>query len=110
MRKARAQFACNFFACAGLDVADHNGFTTVDEGVKVCKDNNAKIVVVCSSDDEYADIVPEVFEKLGKDAIVVVAGAPACAEDLKAKGITNFVHVKNNVLEELRRYQSELGI
>jgi len=27
MRKARAQFACNFFACAGFDVEDHNGFT-----------------------------------------------------------------------------------
>jgi len=110
MRKARAQFACNFFACAGFDVADHNGFANVDEGVKVCKDNNAKIVVVCSSDDEYVDIVPEVFEKLGKDAIVVVAGAPACAEDLKAKGITNFINVKSNLLEELKRYQAELGI
>jgi len=110
MRKARAQFACNFFACAGFTVEDHNGFKTVEEGVKVCKDKNAKIVVVCSSDDEYATIAPEVFEALSKDAVVVVAGAPACAEDLKAKGITNFVHVKTNVLEELRRYQTELGI
>jgi methylmalonyl-CoA mutase len=110
MRKARAQFACNFFACAGFDVADHNGFASVDEGVKVCNDNKAKIVVVCSSDDEYADIAPEVFEKLGKDAIVVIAGAPACAEDLKAKGITNFINVKSNLLEELKRYQAELAI
>lgn len=110
MRKARAQFACNFFACAGFTVQDHNGFSTVEEGVKVCKENKAKIVVVCSSDDEYATIAPEVFEGLSKDAIIVVAGAPACTEELKAKGITNFVHVKTNVLEELRRYQSELGI
>ncbi len=110
MRKARAQFACNFFACAGFDVADHNGFTGIDEGVKVCKDNNAKIVVICSSDDEYADIAPEIFEKLGKDVIIVVAGAPACAEDLKSKGVTNFIHVKSNLLEELKRYQAELSI
>jgi methylmalonyl-CoA mutase len=110
MRKARAQFACNFFACAGFAVQDHNGFTTVEEGVKVCKDNKAKIVVICSSDDEYATIAPEVFEGLSKEALIVVAGAPACAEDLKAKGITNFVNVKTNVLEDLRRYQAELGI
>lgn len=110
MRKARAQFACNFFACAGFAVADHNGFATVDEGVKVCNENKPKIVVVCSSDDEYADIAPEVFEKLHKDAIIVVAGAPACADELKAKGIINFIHVKANLLEELKRYQSELGI
>ena len=31
MRKARAQFACNFFACAGFEVKDNNGFKTVDE-------------------------------------------------------------------------------
>ena len=110
MRKARAQFACNFFACAGFDVEDHNGFTTVEEGVKVCREKQPNIVVVCSSDDEYAEYASEVFENLSKEAIIVVAGAPACAEELKTKGITNFVHVKNNVLEELTRYQQELGI
>ena len=31
MRKARAQFACNFFACAGFEVKDNNGFKTVDD-------------------------------------------------------------------------------
>ena len=34
MRKARAQFACNFFACAGFEVKDNNGFKTVDEGFR----------------------------------------------------------------------------
>ena len=60
MRKARAQFACNFFACAGFQVMDNNGFKTVEEGAKACMDNKADIVVICSSDDEYATIAPEV--------------------------------------------------
>lgn len=110
MRKARAQFACNFFACAGFDVEDHNGFETVEEGVNFVTEKNAKIVVVCSSDDEYATIVPEVFEALKGKATVVVAGAPACAEELKAKGIENFINVKSNVLETLKAYQAKLGI
>jgi methylmalonyl-CoA mutase len=110
MRKARAQFACNFFACAGFDVEDHNGFQSVEEGVNFVTEKNAKIVVVCSSDDEYATIVPEVFEALKGKATVVVAGAPACAEELKAKGIENFINVKSNVLETLKAYQAELGI
>ena len=62
MRKARAQFACNFFACAGFEVKDNNGFKTVDEGVQACVDNKAAIVVLCSSDDEYAGFAPEAFE------------------------------------------------
>lgn len=110
MRKARAQFACNFFACAGFQVIDNNGFSTVDEGVKACLENKAAIVVVCSSDEEYATIAPEVFEKLNGKAVVVVAGSPECRPELEAKGIKNYIHVKNNVLEELKGYQQKLGI
>ncbi len=109
MRKARAQFACNFFACAGFEVQDNNGFKTVQEGVDAAKAAKANIVVVCSSDDEYAELAPEIYEAL-KDKIVVVAGAPACANELKAKGITNFINVKSNLLETLQAYQKELGI
>lgn len=56
MRKARAQFACNFFACAGFEVRDNNGFKTAEEGVKEALDAKANIVVICSSDDEYATL------------------------------------------------------
>jgi len=108
-RKARAQFACNFFACAGFEVIDNNGFASIDEGVKAAKDAGAHIIVICSSDEEYAEIAVPIFEKL-QDKIVVVAGAPACTDDLVANGIKNFISVKSNVLETLQSYQSMLGI
>ncbi|MFZ5428928.1 MAG: methylmalonyl-CoA mutase family protein [Bacteroidota bacterium] len=104
MRKARAQFACNFFAVAGFEVMDNNGFASVDEGLAAARAANAKIVVVCSSDEEYAEIVPEIAGKL-KDEVLVVAGNPACKTDLEAIGVTNFVHVRSNLLIELGRYQ-----
>ena len=110
MRKARAQFACNFFACAGFEVKDNNGFKTVDEGVQACLENKAAIVVLCSSDDEYAGFAPEAFEKLKDKAIIVVAGNPESRPELEAKGLMNYIHVKNNVLEELKGYQQKLGI
>ena len=109
-RKARAQFSCNFFAVAGYEVVDNNGFKTVEEGVTAAKEAGADIVVICSSDDEYVELAPATFDLIKDDAIFVVAGAPACADDLKAKGIENFIHVKSNVLEELKNYQSKLGI
>lgn len=108
-RKARAQFSCNFFAVAGFEVVDNNGFATVEEGVAAAKAAGADIVVVCSSDDEYAEIAPKVAEQLDEE-ILVVAGAPACMDELKEKGITNFIHVKSNILEDLRSYQKKLGI
>jgi methylmalonyl-CoA mutase len=108
-RKARAQFSCNFFAVAGFSVIDNNGFATAEEGVAAAKAAGADIVVVCSSDDEYASLVPVIAEQLDQE-ILVVAGAPACQAELEAKGITNFINVKSNILEELKAYQSELGI
>ena len=68
----------------------------------------ADIVVLCSSDDEYAEFAPEAFKQLAGRAEFVVAGAPACAEELKAQGIENFIHVKSNVLETLRGFNARL--
>jgi methylmalonyl-CoA mutase len=51
-----------------------------------------------------------VAKLIGDDAIVVVARAPACAEELKAQGITHFISVRDNVLETLKGYLKELGI
>ncbi len=110
MRKARAQFSSNFFAVAGYEVVDNNGFASIDAGVKAAKKANADIIVLCSSDDEYTEFGPQAYELIKDDAILVIAGAPACADELKAKGIENFVHVKTNLLEALKDYNKKLGI
>ena len=110
MRQARAQFSCNFLACAGYKVIDNLGFKTVEEGVDAALAAKADIVVICSSDDEYAEYAIPAFKYLNGRAMFVVAGAPACMEDLKAAGIENYVHVKCNVLETLKEYNQKLGI
>ena len=110
MRQARAQFSCNFLACAGYKVIDNLGFKTVEEGVDAALKAGADIVVLCSSDDEYAEYAVPAFKYLDNRAMFVVAGAPACMEDLKAAGIENFIHVKCNVLETLKEYNHKLGI
>ena len=110
MARARAQFSCNFFACAGIRVQDNNFFKSVEEGVEAALASEAQIVVVCASDDDYAEVAPKVQELLGGKAILVVAGAPACTEELQAKGINNFISVKSNVLETLRSYLAQMGI
>ncbi len=110
MRRARAQFSSNFFAVAGFEVIDNIGFKTIDEGIKAAKEAKSDIVVICSSDDEYATLAPEAFEKLGNKAIYVVAGDPVCKPELEAKGIKNFISTKSNVLDTLTYYQNLLKI
>ncbi len=110
MCRARAQFAGNFFACAGFKVVDNNRFATIEEGVKAALAAKAEIIVACSSDDDYAEAVPQIAGQLGGKGILVVAGDPASRAELEAKGIKNFVNVKSNVLETLKEYQKQLGI
>ncbi len=110
MRLARAQFSCNFFACAGYEVVDNLGFNTVEEGVKAALEANSDIIVLCSSDDEYAELAPAAYAASKDKAILVIAGAPACTDDLKAIGIEHFVNVKTNVLDTLKVFNEKLGI
>lgn len=108
--RARSQFSSNFFGCAGIECIDNTQFATVADGVNAAVDSGAEIVVICSSDDDYATLAPEIYEALKGKAIVVVAGDPACRAELEAKGITNFISVRSNVLTTLEQYKSELGL
>lgn len=110
MRQARAQFSCNFLACAGYQVIDNLGFPTVEEGVEAAMKAGADIVVLCSSDDEYAEYAVPAFKAVGDRAIFIVAGAPECMEDLKVAGIEHFIHVRVNVLDTLKEFNAKLGI
>lgn len=111
MRKARATFAQNFFGCAGYEVIEGPGFNTVAEGVEVVSKLNPEVVVLCSSDDEYAALVPEICQALQTKAVKILAGAPGDKEaDYKAAGIADFIHMRTNAADFLSAFQVQLGV
>lgn len=114
MRKARAGFSSGFFGCAGYKVTDNAGFTSVEDGVNAALAAEADIVVLCSSDEEYAEIAPAAAQllKAAKHEIqVVVAGFPKeLVDSLKAAGVDEFIHVRTNVLDTLYAFQQKLGV
>lgn len=110
MRLARSQFSSNFFGCAGYKIMDNLGFDSVEAGIDAALEAKADIIVLCSSDDEYATLAPEAFKYLNGRALFVVAGAPACTEELKAVGITEFIHVRSNVLDTLKSFNAKLSV
>jgi len=110
-RKARAEFASNFFGCAGYEIVNNLGFETIEEGMKAAKEDEADIIVLCSSDDEYADYGPEASKINIDKSILVVAGYPKpIIEKLESVGISRFIHIKTNVLETLKGFNKDLGI
>ncbi|NLO67485.1 MAG: methylmalonyl-CoA mutase small subunit [Bacteroidales bacterium] len=105
MRKARAGFASNFFACAGYQILDNPGFDTVAEGVEAAGKAGADVIVLCSSDEEYAVFGPELASQVNGTTIPVIAGYPKeIIEELKSAGITEFIHVKSNALQTLQHF------
>jgi methylmalonyl-CoA mutase len=110
MRLARAQFSSSFFGCAGYRIIDNGAYKTVAEGMKAANESGADIIVLCSSDEEYASIAPEAFGMMGKKAHFVVAGAPECMDELKKTGIENFISVRSDLLATLKHFHSVIGI
>jgi methylmalonyl-CoA mutase len=112
--RARAGFATNFFGCAGYEIIDNPGFATIDEGVATALSSFSEIIVICSSDQEYPMIVPEIASKLkaSRSTVrIVVAGFPKDFIDtFKSAGVDEFIHVRSNLIETLRDFQNKLGI
>ena len=106
MRLARAQFSDNFFGCAGYKLIDNNGFNTVEEGVEAAMAANADVVVLCSSDAEYPELIPGAIKALNGRAEFVLAGPET--DEFKALGVTNFINVRTNVLSTLKAFNAKL--
>jgi len=108
MRAARSAFAANFFACAGFAVA-----TMRCKKAEELAEAEGELIVLCSSDGEYAPLVAELMPRLkalGRETPVVAAGNPADAEQLAAAGIADFINVRSNPIEVLTKWQERLGI
>ena len=113
MRKARAGFAANFFGVAGYQVIDNPGFKTIEEGVKAALASKARIVVLCSSDEEYAEMAAAAssIRLQAPNTIVVVAGNPTgLISQLDQAGVDHYIHMRTNVLDALTHFNNVLEI
>ncbi len=114
MRIARAQFITNFFGIVGFEIIEGPPINNIEWTVNQIKEQKADIVAICSADDDYGDLAPELAEaikKIDNDIIVIVAGNPTeHIETLKTSGVDDFIHIKTNALEALRDYQKKMGI
>lgn len=74
MRSARATFAFNFLATAGIPSYEIQAIDEWDAAVQEVQDSTAEIVVLCSDNASWEDFAPQALEIIGKDKIVILAG------------------------------------
>ncbi len=102
MQKARAEFAANFFACGGFDIVQSKHAESIESEIQSAIKNKADITVICSSDEEYPLIVPDIVGQLKNQTILIIAGNPVNhIKKLKEAGVYDFIHTKTNIIKTL---------
>ena len=99
MRTARANFALNFFGCAGFAITESEEYADI----------NADLLILCSSDPEYLAFAEEVISAV-KIPVIVAGNPKEQIEALKAAGVKGFVHVGSDAVETLTDWQNRLGV
>lgn len=108
MRSARSAFAAEFLACAGLS-SEIRRFETARQIAAA----DADLLVLCSSDPEYLAIAKDLQGEMkarSSRTPMVIAGNPESADQLRAAGIIEFIHLRSSPIEVLTRLQRLLGI
>lgn len=112
--KARADFTAGFVQPGGFETIYSDGFDTVGDAVQATLNSKASICVICSTDDTYPDLVPDFTKQVksnNPDMMVVVAGFPKDHIDaFKDAGVDEFIHLKANNLELLKKFQTHAGV
>ncbi|WP_088014043.1 methylmalonyl-CoA mutase family protein [Gottfriedia acidiceleris] len=113
--KPRTDFVTDFFEVGGFKVLQNKGFASIDEIIDSYKKSESTIVVICSADDQYIEVVPSItnqIKTINPNAKVLLAGKPSI-EDMnlyKEVGIDDFIHLKVNNFEMLENLQKDGGI
>jgi len=111
--KGRADFSKGFFEVGGFDVIDHKGFTTTESVVNGSLESEAPIIVICSTDDNYPEIVPSIVKGIKDkkpDTQIILAGYPKeQIDEHKKSGIDDFIFLGADVMEKLTTLYSKIG-
>ncbi len=111
---ARADFSAAFFAAGGFEAVGNKGFDTPEAAARAAIESRAPIVVICSTDESYPELVPQIAGALkaapGGPRVVLAGLPPGQVDALMAAGVDEFIHARANCAQMLAAFQDKLGI
>ena len=112
--KARADFATGFYEVGGFEILSNEGFATPDQAAQAALASGASVVVICSTDDTYPDIVKPFIRRVRADkpdTIIILAGYPQDQIGAhRAAGVDDFIHLRANCYDMNRKLQEQMGV
>ncbi len=112
--KARADFSRGFFEVGGFDVIYPAGFETPRAAVDAALDSGTPVVVICSTDETYPELVPPITKglKVKNPGIqVVLAGYPKDqVEAHKQTGVDAFIYMGADAVAVLSDLLKKIGV
>jgi methylmalonyl-CoA mutase len=86
--------------------------SSAEDATTAFKASGASLVVICSSDDVYAEMAVDTARQLKEAGAlrVLLAGKPADQEALSAAGVDDFIYLGANVLKIVGELMGCLGV
>ena len=95
--KARADFSKGFFQVGGFEAIYPEGFDNSEAAVCAAIESKAQVVVICSTDDKYPELVAPITKALKdkkSNIVVVLAGYPKDKiEEYRKSGVDEFIYL-----------------
>ncbi len=111
--KARADFSKGFFEIGGFEVFDPPGFSDVENLINDVIDSGSLIVVICSTDDKYPELVPQITKAIkskNEKIQIILAGYPKDQiEQHKKSGVDDFIFLGADSMKILSSLYNKIG-
>jgi methylmalonyl-CoA mutase len=111
--KPRVDFCLGYFEPAGFDVQSNEGFNTVEEAIDFALKSDAQVIVLCSTDDMYPEVVPTFAKQFREKSnkVLALAGYPKeHIETFTAAGVEFYVYMRQNVVKTITDILKRMGV
>ena len=98
MRSLRSDFITDFISSAGFKIVKNSNPDDFDSSYEEYKRTDSNVLILCSSDDEYLDVINTV----NKEKYLYLTGLNKSNVDIKS------INLKSNFIETIKSIQNEL--
>jgi methylmalonyl-CoA mutase len=111
--KARVDFTRDFLATGGFEIEyNGTGYKTYNDAIADWEKSEARVFVICSTDENYKTTVPELcnkFKSVKQNSTAVLAGYPKNKiNEYKQAGIDFFIHLKSDIAKIINELYSKI--